>query len=112
MSLIIKQSYFAVLNSINNFTSNVILTAPYYNVKRCRILSNYQTLINCNFIQDSYTFDTTNGLVRRSGICVCGDPMIWYETRSDTIVNPVVSIFDQGTFVQDNLQLVFQFVED
>lgn len=111
MAVVVPQTYYVVLSRNNNFESNETLTAPFYNVTSCRILANSLAYIQANFLFPSYVLSDTNDgeLQYLDGFALAGDPMLWYKVKLNSILQPVIKLYNDSTFEGDSLQLCFQF---
>lgn len=99
------------LNSANNYSTRLSLFPEILNQSYFRVLSNLNTIVNCDFTNTTYYIDSTGQLTRKKQILV-GDPLIWYPCVNKKIKDSEISI--DSDFQPENSQpvsLVFQFVQ-
>lgn len=106
---IIKDNLFVVLNQSNNWESRGQLVSNISNVEKCRILSNHNALIQCNFLQDTFIMDSSSNVpYKKPGLVFAGDDKTWYTVKDRNIHNPVITLYSNISF--DSLALNFQFI--
>lgn len=106
---IIKDNLFVVLNAGNNWSSSGQLVSNITNVNKCRILSNHNALIQCNFLQDTFVLDGKElAPYKKPGLVFAGDDKTWYTVKDKTIHNPIITLYSNISF--DSLALNFQFI--
>lgn len=98
-----------VFNSANSYTAKLSLFPEIRNQKFFRALSNFITLVSCDFSITGYN-STNAGVLTTAKQILVGDPNIWYPVTNSFIKDTVLKIVSTPTNSQA-ITVTFQFVD-